>query len=315
MKLSRQEIKQAMILAHTIRKEAAIKWGCRPGDIIFSMCLQQSFNIIKIRKRTSIVKPKPKKNYIPSLYLTVACIILITILGVNTKIDRYYNSFVAAIVENERLLEIVNLHEREVRATENFYKKEIGFLYNQIGNLEEMLSCKIYTYQAAINNLGISMKIDTPSNFSAEEFERAWQVLGAKGMYGTGELLVQAEKETGINSLVLGALAYHESNGGTSKIAVEKNNLFGWGAYDSDPYYYARTFATRGEGVRYVAEEVKDKYADRGLNTLVKMNRKYASDPKWSIKINAIMRKIAMAAIEDPQRMLEYEMITNIKED
>ena len=51
------------------------------------------------------------------------------------------------------------------------------------------------------------------------------------------------EKQYNINGLFVAAIGIHESNWGTSKIAKDKKNLFGYGAYDSNPYNGAYQFS------------------------------------------------------------------------
>lgn len=55
-------------------------------------------------------------------------------------------------------------------------------------------------------------------------------------------MLSKAEELHGTNALYLLAHAIHESNWGKSKIARDKNNLFGIGANDGNPYQDAWTY-------------------------------------------------------------------------
>ena len=49
------------------------------------------------------------------------------------------------------------------------------------------------------------------------------------------------------------AVAIHESGWGGSSIASDKNNLFGYGAYDSSPYDSAYEFSDYSEGIDLLA--------------------------------------------------------------
>lgn len=121
-------------------------------------------------------------------------------------------------------------------------------------------------------------------------------------MKNQGNSFVNAQDAYGMNALIIYAMAAHESAYGTSNYAVNYNNLFGYGAYDSDPsnaanysypsvadgvnqhmglnlrYYldYSNYNATAGTSLFY-ASNIGNKGA--GINT------RYASDPWWSIKI------------------------------
>ena len=80
----------------------------------------------------------------------------------------------------------------------------------------------------------------------------------------------------------------------TSKIARDKNNIYGYKAYDSDPYGFAGTFRSIPECIIYVSAYIRSAYLSEdgryfyGPN-LNGMNTKYASDPMWKVKIANIM--------------------------
>ncbi|MCA0971555.1 glucosaminidase domain-containing protein [Halobacillus litoralis] len=114
-------------------------------------------------------------------------------------------------------------------------------------------------------------------------------------LVGLGEAFIKAEEEYEVNALYLMAHAIHESAWGTSAIARDKNNLFGYKAYDGSAYDSAATFETMEEGISFIAEEVLDNgYLKEGTfryngaylgDKSGGMNIKYASDPFWGQKI------------------------------
>ena len=61
-------------------------------------------------------------------------------------------------------------------------------------------------------------------------------------LYNTGELFIEAANTYGINPLAIYSAALRESGNGRSAIAILKNNLFGFGAADDDPFNKAYTF-------------------------------------------------------------------------
>jgi hypothetical protein len=63
-----------------------------------------------------------------------------------------------------------------------------------------------------------------------------------KGLVGLGKAFNHFSKEYDFNVLNNHAHASLESGNGTSKIARDKNNLYGWTAYDSSAYESATTF-------------------------------------------------------------------------
>ncbi len=90
----------------------------------------------------------------------------------------------------------------------------------------------------------------------------------------------------------------HESAWGTSTIANNKKNLFGYGAIDSNPYNGAYEFSSYAEGIDLVARAFVKYYLNpkgtmiydgfqadgkfyNGSN-LSSINSKYASDKNWA---------------------------------
>lgn len=120
-----------------------------------------------------------------------------------------------------------------------------------------------------------------------------------------GALFVNAQNTYGMNALMIYAMALHESGFGTSNYAINRNNLFGYGAYDSDPNN-AYTFPNIEQGInehmginlRYyldatnVSTSLKNFYASNIGNKGAGINTRYASDPWWSIKIAGIAFRI-----------------------
>ncbi len=164
---------------------------------------------------------------------------------------------------------------------------------DRLADLEEMLLNlrrmeQIVSRSAAASRGGgrqltlTTMPLDTPSGYSAARFERA---LKGTSLAGIGEALVLAEAETGINAVILAAICYHESAGGTSRLARERNNLAGLGAYSAG---MGMTFESRADCIDYLARLLRDR-----PGTLDEVGRWYATDPGWSRKVAGCVRMIA----------------------
>ncbi|MBA2175550.1 glucosaminidase domain-containing protein [Halobacillus locisalis] len=116
---------------------------------------------------------------------------------------------------------------------------------------------------------------------------------------GLGEAFIAAEEKYDVNALYLMAHAIHESAWGTSDIARDKNNLYGYKAYDGSAYDSAETFESLESGIDFIAKKVLDeeylnpvnwKYYGAYLGDKSGgMNIKYASDPFWGQKIAGYM--------------------------
>ncbi len=117
-----------------------------------------------------------------------------------------------------------------------------------------------------------------------------------------------AEQEYGINGVFLASIAIHESGWGTSKISLNKKNLFGYMAYDSSPYESAKDFSSYSEGIDLLARVLIKYYLkQKGTpiyggniadgkyyngNTIKAVNIFYATDPDWSNSVYSIMENL-----------------------
>lgn len=116
---------------------------------------------------------------------------------------------------------------------------------------------------------------------------------------GDGKYFIEAQNASGIDALVLFAIASHESAYGTSQIAHDKNNLYGYGAYDSSPYASAYGYNGLEAGIVEIAKKIGKYYVnERGQDTLYKIEHdpdgtgfRYASDQQWDTKVSGHLEK------------------------
>ena len=117
-----------------------------------------------------------------------------------------------------------------------------------------------------------------------------------------------AEKKYNINGIFLASIAIHESGWGTSQIASEKKNLFGYGSYDATPYESSFEFEDYAEGIETVAKSLVKYYINPSGTkiydgeiaaawyyngpTLQGVNTRYASDPEWHTKVFQYMETL-----------------------
>lgn len=152
-------------------------------------------------------------------------------------------------------------------------------------------------FEAAMESVGLISSVDDdlriPSPLTYTDLDRAFKAIGADSMIGLGKAFKLAEAKYGVNAAFLAAVAVHESGKGTSRIAREKNNLFGWGANDYDPYASAHTFLTLESGISFVAYRLRTVYFDQlGLTTLRAVGSRYATDPEWADKVLYWVKKL-----------------------
>lgn len=135
----------------------------------------------------------------------------------------------------------------------------------------------------------------TPSNASPSQVDLA---LVGTGLEGLGYAYINAENWYGINAMVLIGITAQESGWGTSKLALEKNNLSGFMAYDNDPYNSAMTFESQGDSIIATAKLLQESYVSIGLVDLKSINSRYATDKEWHNKVNWIADSIHIKIME-----------------
>ena len=159
------------------------------------------------------------------------------------------------------------------------------------------------------NNLNIDMDLSVPSGLTLSDFKTVLSNnLSDKNKIfeQNAENFYKAEQKYKVNGIFLASIGIHESAWGTSKIANDKNNLFGFTAYDSDPYNSATSFDNYESAINKVAETLSTKYL-RTSGTKISedlvaigtyfngtpaksVNVRYASDEGWADKVFTYMQ-------------------------
>ena len=158
-----------------------------------------------------------------------------------------------------------------------------------------------YTKQQLLNTLSFDMKLNKPSGLSLEQFKKIFENDRndtKKVFQNNAQYFYYAEKQYNVNGVFLAAVAIHESGWGGSSIASDKNNLFGYGAYDASPYDSAYEFSDYSEGIDLLARVFAKYYLNpEGTKiydgtkadgcyyhgaTLTGVNTKYATDKNWA---------------------------------
>lgn len=156
------------------------------------------------------------------------------------------------------------------------------------------------TKQQLLSELNFDMKLNKPSGLTLEQFKK---VLSDekdvnKIFINNAEYFYYIEKQYNINGLFVAAVGIHESDWGTSQIALQKNNLFGYGAYDSNPYNAAYEFSNYSQSIDLIARVFVKYYLNSsgtsiysgekasGIyyngETLTGINKNYATDKNWA---------------------------------
>ena len=137
----------------------------------------------------------------------------------------------------------------------------------------------------------VSLKVSEQSNLTPEQLN---QILEGTGLEGLGHAFIKMEEKYNVNALFGVAVAKLESAHGTSRLARNKNNLFGLNAIDGDAYNKAFSYRTKEECILAFGEIIQTKYLDQGRTTLHQINKKYAPyNDAWATKVSSIMRSDA----------------------
>lgn len=151
-----------------------------------------------------------------------------------------------------------------------------------------------------ISNLSFNMSLNKPSGLSLEQFKKVLtDSKDTKNIFEeNAEYFYYIEKQYNVNGIFVAAVGIHESAWGTSRIANNKKNLFGYGAYDLNPYNGAYSFTDYSESIDLLARVFVKYYLNpKGTSiyggekatgsyyngpTLTGVNKKYATDKNWA---------------------------------
>lgn len=177
-----------------------------------------------------------------------------------------------------------------------------------VGTADRKIMETKYANKASSAGLSFEMALNKPSGFSLEQFKKALTDDKDKNKIfeSNSEYFYLIEQQYNINGMFVAAVGIHESAWGTSKIANNKHNLFGYGAYDSNPYNGAYSFTDYSECidliarvfVKYYINPAGTKIYDGSLasgkyysgSTLSSINKKYATDNNWANAVYKYMQ-------------------------
>lgn len=160
----------------------------------------------------------------------------------------------------------------------------------------------------SVTKLDFNMALNKPSGLTLEQFKKVLKDSKDtnKIFEKNAEYFYYIEKQYNINGIFVASVGIHESAWGTSKIALAKHNLFGYGAYDFNPYNGAYQFTDYSEAIDLIARVFVKYYINpKGTSiyggekaagtyyvspTLSGVNTKYASDKNWANGVYSQMK-------------------------
>ena len=165
--------------------------------------------------------------------------------------------------------------------------------------------------QRILIKVNIDMELNKTSGLTLADYKKIFTGLSSdtnKIFQNNYDVFYNIEKKYNINGIFLASMAIHESGWGTSQIANDKKNLFGYGSYDSTPYESSYEFDDYKDGIELVAKSLVKYYLNPSGTkiydgetasawyfngpTLSGVNTRYASDTQWHTKVFNYMQTL-----------------------
>lgn len=198
----------------------------------------------------------------------------------------------ASFAEVDQILEEERIYQEHLKALEEQIQRDYE-LMEEKKRQEEAARLEEERKASIVREYNIYSNVYITSNLTSSELGQA---LINTDLAGLEDYFIEAEKQYGINAVFLTAIAALESGWGSSDYARQRNNLFGYGAYDSNPDN-ALYFSSKQDGILKVAEKITTNYLTSSGkyyngSTPVGVNVKYCSQDSWSSKVVSLMNKI-----------------------
>ncbi|MDQ0188589.1 glucosaminidase domain-containing protein [Alicyclobacillus cycloheptanicus] len=190
-----------------------------------------------------------------------------------------------------------------LQAAENALAKYSG------GDVENSNGQVIYT-QPSFSN--VDLRFPAPSQLTAAAID---QILGSHSspLQGLGATIIEAQQTYSVDANYLVSHAVEESTWGTSQIALNNNDLYGYGATDQSNGAAAGMFPSEAYAILFQAFEVRNNYLTPdasnwgGAPTLNGMHKNYASDPNWATNIENVMEQFALDTNTTVKNYVQYD--------
>ena len=165
--------------------------------------------------------------------------------------------------------------------------------------------------QRLLLKVNINMDLNKSSGLTLNDYKKIFTGLPNdtnKIFENNYQVFYNMDKKYNINGIFLASMAIHESGWGTSQIAKDKKNLFGYGSYDSTPYESSFEFTDYSECIETVTKSLVKYYLNpTGTRiydgelasgtyfngpSLSGINTRYASDQEWHNKVYKYMEQL-----------------------
>ena len=232
-------------------------------------------------------------------------------LAVRADADEESRKITTLKKDNElKVLEIVqNWYKISYQNITGWVKSECTIYINPNSSEEQkQTTAETKSKSQLLATLNTNMQLNKPSGLTLDQFKKILSDSKDtnKIFEKNAEYFYYIEKQYNINGVFVASVGIHESAWGTSKIAIQKHNLFGYGAYDSNPYNGAYNFTNYSESIDLLARVFVKYYlnpagtsiygGEKAVGTyyngatLNGVNTKYASDKNWANAVFSYMQ-------------------------
>ena len=232
-------------------------------------------------------------------------------LAVRADADEESRKITTLKKDNElKVLEIAqNWYKISYQNITGWVKSECTIYINpNLSEEQKQTTAELKTKAQLLATLNKNMQLNKPSGLTLDQFKKILSDSKDtnKIFEKNAEYFYYIEKQYNINGVFVASVGIHESAWGTSKIAIQKNNLFGYGAYDSNPYNGAYNFTNYSESIDLLARVFVKYYlnpagtsiygGEKAVGTyyngatLNGVNIKYASDKNWANAVFSYMQ-------------------------
>ena len=197
---------------------------------------------------------------------------------------------------------------------------QVGVKYYSNDGINYYSDYNLKNKVATVYNYYQFLPLRTQTNLTVEDFDNYIAKLkgDASVLVGQGKYFLRGQNAYGANALTVYAMACLESAYGTSGYARNRNNLFGWSAYDDSPDD-ASSFSSvkvcvyeqMGRNLNWFLDFTNRRYFGYAVgNKGSGINVQYASDPYWGIKIASISYNIDKFANNYNGNLKDYNTYT-----
>lgn len=271
----------------------------RKADFIKLPLLQPSFKNISIiplkskAKESKITVQTTQKEQKKEVVITKATVAKyeVTAYYLHVRANTYRTSKILKVVKKGTILEVL-------KTTDNGWLqlKSGGYVH---GGYAKFVSKDVKQSEQvkilSVKNIAVepgkpTSTVISDSGLTEDHIAEIFKGTALVG-HGLEKAILEIEEEYGINAYFTIAVMKLESGNGKSRIAKNKNNLFGLNAIDGDKYNKSFSFKTKGDSVRKFGQLISKNYVGKGYTTLEKVARKYCqANPKWSRLVKSIMK-------------------------